>query len=279
MLLNHIAPSARLSPWIRCYRIIEFKFDPRLTIPPKMYSPRPEHCLQFYPRDTEQVSYSNSSYNITGKRVTLAGQHTMLQHRCIGHNFLSVQVVFQPGSLYQLTGLPAGELTNIYTAAEDFLGNEVHFVNEELSAATTCPEMIRIVERFLGSLVSKPARIRNSGAAIDACAQRMLQAEERFNLDGFLREAFLSHRQFDRLFTERIGIPPKQFLQLIRFDKTYRLKNRRPELDWLSIAVQTGYYDYQHLAKEYKNFTGYSPTQFFSLDQSAPERSFGEAEI
>lgn len=278
MLLNHIAPSAELSAYVRCYRIIGFKFDSHLTIPLKMYSPRPEHCLQFYPRDTEQVSYSNSTRSITGKRVTLSGQHTMLQHRCIGHNFLSVQVVLQPTSLYQLTGLPAGELTNIYTAAEDFLGSEVHLVNEALSETATYPAMIGIVERFLSSLIRKPARVKNRGSAIDACAQRMLQTEDRFNLDGFLHESYLSHRQFDRLFTERIGIPPKLFLQLIRFDKTYRLKNRQPGQDWLSVAVQSGYHDYQHLAKEYKNFTGYTPTQFFLLDQSAPERSFGEAE-
>lgn len=279
MLLNHIPPSAPLSAWVRCYRIIEFKFDSRLTIPPKMYSPRPEHCLQFYPRDTEQVSYSNAAQNISGKRVTLSGQHTMLQHRSIGHDFLSVQVVFQPVGLYKLTGLPAATLTNIYTAAEDLLGSGVHFVNEALSEAGSYPEMIGIVERFLHTLIGKYERTKNSNPAIDSCAQRMLQTEERFSLDGFLQQACLSHRQFDRLFAERIGIPPKQFLQLIRFDKTYRLKNRRPGLDWLSVAVQSGYHDYQHLSKEYKTFTGYTPTQFFLLDQSAPERSFGEAEI
>ncbi|MBP7555143.1 MAG: AraC family transcriptional regulator [Chitinophagaceae bacterium] len=278
MLLNHIPPSAPLSAWVRCYRIIEFKFDTSFPIAPKMYSPRPEHCLQFYPRDTEQVTYSNAAQNISGKRVTLSGQHTILQHRSIGPDFLSVQVVFQPAGLYKLTGLPAATLTNIYTAAEDLLGSGVHLVNEALSEASSYPEMISIIERFLHTLIRKYEREKNSNSAIDSCAQRMLQTEERFSLDGFLREACLSHRQFDRLFTERIGLAPKQFLQLIRFDKTYRLKNRQPSLDWLSVAVQSGYHDYQHLSKEYKTFTGYTPTRFFLLDQSAPERSFGEAE-
>jgi hypothetical protein len=56
----------------------------------------------------------------------------------------------------------------------------------------------------------------------------------------------------------RIGIPPKQFLHIIRFDRSFRMKNRFPDKDWFSIAIDCGYQDYQHLAKDYKAFTGYT---------------------
>jgi AraC-like DNA-binding protein len=56
------------------------------------------------------------------------------------------------------------------------------------------------------------------------------------------------------------------------------MKNRYPDKDWLSIAIHCGYYDYQHLVKDYKEFTGYTPPQFFSIDNGSPERAFGDAE-
>ncbi len=85
-------------------------------------------------------------------------------------------------------------------------------------------------------------------------------------------------RQFERKFNEHMGVSPKLYARIIRFDYVFRLKNRHPEKDWLSIALECGYHDYQHLAKEYKEFTGCTPTEFFALDQKAPERFFGDVE-
>ena len=43
-------------------------------------------------------------------------------------------------------------------------------------------------------------------------------------------------------------------------------------------AIRCGYHDYQHLVKDYKEFTGYTPPQFFAIDNGSPERVFGDAE-
>ncbi|MFT3826575.1 MAG: helix-turn-helix domain-containing protein [Chitinophagaceae bacterium] len=276
MLLNEIRPGPSLARYIRLYRIIDFHFADATSIPPKFYSPRPEHCLQFYPKDTETVSYPTQQTSIANKRATLTGQHTILQCRQVGKTFLSFQVVFQPTALHQLTGINLAELANVYTDAEDLFGSDTRLVNEQLSEATSYPQMVQIVERFLTGLIKKAGKQERS---IDRSAMMMLSEEEHFKLDSFLKQSHLCHRQFDRTFKERVGIAPKQFLQIIRFDKAFRLKNRYPQLDWLSVALRCGYHDYQHLVKDYKNFTGYTPTQFFAIDNNAPERVFGEAEV
>ncbi len=275
MLLNDIKASPHLSDLVRLYRIIDFSFSTNDPIPSKPYSPRPEHCIQFYPRDTETVSYNDTDLVVEGKRTSLVGQHTILQHRQVGREFLTIQVVFYPGALFMLTGIPMQEVTNKYIDATDIFGAQVSEVNEQLFHATSYREMIMIVENFISKL---RAGIKISAHQVALSAKLMLLQDDRFGVDYFIKEACLSHRQFDRIFTQTIGIPPKQFLRIVRFDRAYRLKNRMPNTDWLTIAIHTGYHDYQHLVKDFQDFTGYTPPQFFVLDTQAPERAFGFAE-
>jgi AraC-like DNA-binding protein len=49
-------------------------------------------------------------------------------------------------------------------------------------------------------------------------------------------------------------------------------------MDWLRIALECNYHDYQHLVRDYKDFTGYGPNAFHEIESKAPERSFGLSE-
>jgi len=276
MLLNDIKPSLSLTEVIRLYRIVDFQFDDVAAIPFKAYTPRPEHCLQFYPKDSEVVKYPGTDLIISGKRTTIIGQHTIVNHRYVGKEFLSFQVVFQPGALFQLTHISSDELTNVYMDAEDIFGNEVRLVNEQLFHAGSYAEMVSIMDCFLNGQIKKYKRDQHP---VDAISKLMIQQKEQFCLDKYIKEACLSHRQFDRKFGERVGIAPKQFMKVIRFDQAFRMKNRFPDRDWFSIAVHCGYHDYQHLSKDFKEFTGCTPPQCFKIENRSPERAFGDAEV
>jgi AraC-like DNA-binding protein len=75
-----------------------------------------------------------------------------------------------------------------------------------------------------------------------------------------------------------MGVNPKTFERLIRFDHAFREKNLTPNRDWLSVAFNCQYYDYQHLARDYKTFTGQTPTAFHQLETQAPDRILGMPE-
>lgn len=276
MLINEILPSLYLTEYIRIYRIIDFLFPAAAALPFKAYPPRPEQCLQFYPRDLETVQYLGNNLTVSGKRAALVGQHTVVNYRHVGRNFLVIQVVFQPGALYNLTGIPAGEFANTYLDAEDVLGAGIRRLNDQLYHERSYPDMLRTVEQYLYKLTraakKKPDRM-------EQVSQNMLQQTDFFSVDTFVRQACLSHRQFDRRFLDLAGVPPKQFLRITRFDKAFRMKNRLPQMDWLTIALHCGYHDYQHLVKDYKEFTGCTPNQFLQLENNAPERAFGDKEI
>ena len=274
MLLYDIRPSPQLASLVRLYRVVDFTFGPDEDLPFKAYPPRAEHCLQFYPRDRETVRYDESGKQVGGLPVVLVGQHTTVTNRYVGRDFMVFQVVLQPGAIHHLSGLGSDELTNVYMDARDLFGRELDDVNEQLYFARDIRSMVQVVERFLLTRANKIGLHQRPALLV---AQQMLRDEEG-TLDDYVSMSCLSHRQFNRVFIAQTGVSPKQFMRLVRFERSYVMKNRHPDMDWLAIAVQCGYHDHQHLSKDYKEFTGYSPGQFFAIEANAPERRFGEVD-
>lgn len=275
MLLKDFAPAYDVREFVQLYRIVHLQFLHNETVPFKAYPPRPEQCLAFYPYDTETVSYSNSGKILKNIPVVLYGQFTEVTNRNIGRNFLVFQIIFNPGALYRLTAMPAATLNNEYIDAGAVFNRQINFINEQLAAAADYTAMVHIANEFMRCLIKKQ---RKDKLLIDDVCAAMLRASGSLNLHELSRQACLSTKQLERKFKERTGVNPKLFERIIRFDKAFRLKNSRPELDWLRIAMECNYHDYQHLAKEYKDFTGLSPVGFHEIEEKAPERQFGLSE-
>jgi AraC-like DNA-binding protein len=269
-------PSPILREYVRLYQIIGFEFKKTDTIPSKPYWPRPENYLTFYPRDTEIViDPFNGDSQIRKPRSTIIGQPSFVTRRQVGQNFLAFQVVFQPGALFRLTGIPANELTNIFIDAESVFSKEIYLVNERLCSSGSHLEMIEIVEEFLCYLVR---RAKYDVRPVDKVSQYLLSNPRHVSLDWLASEACLSRKQFYRKFVERMGVSPKLYARIIQFDNAVKLKNSQPHKDWLSIALDLGYYDYQHLVRDFKEFTHMTPSAFYLQDSNAPERKFGHRE-
>jgi AraC-like DNA-binding protein len=275
MLLKDFKPSAAISDYVHLFRIVHFLFGPHEVLPFKAYPPRPEHCLAFYPYDTENIEYTDSGKKITALPVVLYGQQLAVTNRYIGREFLVFQIVFHPGALYCITGIPATELNNEYIDAEIVFSTAVKEINEQLYHALNYMEMIAIVEKFISSLISK---CRKDFHPVDAMSKLLIQHGGNLSIDTLAAQSYLSFRQFERKFKERTGVNPKLLSRVSRFDKAFRLKNLYPQMDWLRIAIECNYYDYQHLVKDYKDFTGMTPAAFHEIENKAPERNFGLTE-
>jgi AraC-like DNA-binding protein len=271
LLLKDFIPAPEIREFVQLFRIVHFQFEKEQPLPFKAYPPRPEQCLAFYPFDTEVVEYPESGLQVKHVPVVLYGQFSQVTNRMIGRNFLVIQVVFQPGALYRLTGIPAHELCNRYMDAEVYFSSQIRFVNEQLAAATNYEQMLEVVTAFIRSLIRTHKKER---LLIDDVFLLLLQGNKA-NLQQLAAQACLSSKQLERKFKERTGVNPKLYERIIRFDKAFRLRNARPDFDWLRIAVECNYHDYQHLAKEYKDFTGLTPTAFHEIENKAPERQFG----
>lgn len=275
MMLKDFMPAPELRDLVQTYRIVHFRFEPGQALPSKAYPPRPEQVLAFYPYDRETVRYHQSGREVRDLPVVLYGQFSEVTTRIIGHHFLVFQIVFLPGAIYRLTGMPSAEITNAYIDAETVFGTQVREVNDQLHHANGYPQMLSIADEFVRGLLR---RQRKSSLIIDQACAQLLKKEPTGAMQQLARESCLSLRQMERKFKERVGVNPKLFERIIRFDRAFRLKNTYPDMDWLRIAMECNYHDYQHLVRDYKSFTGYGPNAFHDIENQAPERSFGLSE-
>ncbi|MCU0341690.1 MAG: AraC family transcriptional regulator [Spirosomaceae bacterium] len=109
-------------------------------------------------------------------------------------------------------------------------------------------------------------------------SQAILTSGGNVSLDWLADAACLSIKQFRRNFSTQVGVMPHHYARIVRFMQAHHLRNRRPQLDWLTVAIQTGYYDYQHLSKDYLEFTAQTPVEFHLLESRSPERTLGIAD-
>lgn len=275
MILRDFIPSPQVVDFVQVYRIVHLVFDNTQTVPFKAYPPRPEHCLAFYPFDRETVEYKSTGKVIGNLPTVLYGQQTEVTHRHIGHEFLVVQVIFHPGALTSLLGIPASDLTNRYLHAEELFTSQLREVNEQLHFAKDYGQMIGIVENFVLSLAKKQCKKHRSLLPLFNFITRQNEIP---SIDRLADLACLSAKQLERLFQQQAGINPKLYLRIIRFDRAFRCKNRFEHYDWLRVSVECGYHDYQHLVRDYKLFTGLTPAAFHDVENKAPERRFGLSE-
>jgi len=258
MIYKRIKPQLALQSFVEEYMFFSMTKEESSGRLVTVLPPLPEHGIEFLPKGLATVVDKQTGEIHVESRVVLFGYPVFRKDFIMPSDaYVVIRVIMTPGSLFKLLGgLAVGAFTNKVVNADDVIGNELENVNEQIGDATDYLKMIEVVERYL--LLKLCAR-RNSFHAIDEVAQVLERRPEHFSLDWLACQACLSPRQFNRIFTERMGIGPKLFSRISRFNKAMAYKERNPSADWSSIAYNLGYTDYQHLYKDFKQFAGVSP--------------------
>ncbi|MBT1697354.1 AraC family transcriptional regulator [Fulvivirgaceae bacterium PWU4] len=269
MVYKSFLPSPQLSAIVRNYTIIRFQFDIHQSVPAKPRAPKPEQKIVFY------IKGSVNQYNVETGGVLTPPPVAVFTHQLdrkniqVSPEFFALIIFLQPGALHRMIRLPVSELLQEYCCdAELFFGTEVRFVSEQLAEADSLSDMVAIAEQFM---LAKCKQLEIQ-ASVDTVATELLSDPTCFSLDWVAEQACLSTKQFRRKFTQRIGMSPKLFSRLSRFNHAYRYKLTHPDTQWSSIAQEFSYTDYHHMEKEFKQFTGLTPQEWFKAELSAPER-------
>ena len=268
MLYQSFLPSPPLQDYIRNYTLIQFQFGSDKPIPPKQRAPKPEEKIVFYINGGVTVIDPKTGQTEKPPNISIYGHQLDARIFKVSPEFDTLVVYLRPGVLHRLMRQSALIVSGNFCDAGLFLGSDVTALNDQLTETRETLIRIQIVERFLYSKFEK-LKAKNS---VDHIADHLLKDPTSFSLETLSDEACLSTKQFYRRFNEQIGVNPKLFSRLSRFNHAYHYKLAHPHVSWSSVAQEFRYTDYHHLEKEFKEFAGQTPTAWVNTHMTAPER-------
>jgi AraC-like DNA-binding protein len=125
--------------------------------------------------------------------------------------------------------------------------------------------MVAALEASLAplALAAKPSPPPARAVAIALTLKGMIDVQRLASVSG------VSTRQLERLFRERVGIPPKLFLRIVRFQEVLRAaRGGRPNVGWAAVAAEHGFYDQPHFINDFRAFVGQTPGDWQIHDDS-----------
>jgi AraC-like DNA-binding protein len=165
-------------------------------------------------------------------------------------------VVFQPGGVFGLFSVPAQELTNADFEAEAVLGRWFGELERRLGEVSSFTDRVCIADEYL--------RVRSSShdsiSVIAHTASEVLRNAGCVRVSDLAQTAGLGIRQFERRFRYEIGIAPKLYARIVRFEAALHRKAAAPGTQWTDIAHALGYHDQMHMVHDFNRLSGDSPS-------------------
>lgn len=174
-----------------------------------------------------------------------------LQHSSI------VGVHFKPGGARPFLGISAVELADAHVELETLWGRCARELRERLCTASTHQERFRILE---DALVARLSQRFERHPAVRFALSRLARTDT--SIDEIVKQVGLSHRRFIELFAEEIGMTPKTFGCIQRFQRAMALLGTIPGQQWSELALHSGYFDQSHMIRDFVRFSGLSPSEF-----------------
>ncbi|MGN1245083.1 MAG: helix-turn-helix domain-containing protein [Muribaculaceae bacterium] len=200
--------------------------------------------------DTTNVASVCGQYNRSIHVHTTASTHLLF-------------VFFQPYAMKMITGIPSSNFEED-NVSMDLLGMpEFHDLKCRVLDSATDEEAIAIIENFIIQRIyingNDSVYLKQLATVCDAIAN-----DPTIGIDRLSDIACLSERQFRRIFTEHVGLTPKQMLRTKRFLQASRLIQTLDEKVFTSIVDDLGFTDHSHFNKEFRHFAGMSPTEYLA---------------
>lgn len=170
--------------------------------------------------------------------------------------------VFQPQGLMTFFNLPLIEVYNQNVPLKDLNKKFEQKVLPLLTDEQSFEKRVAIIERFLCRMLDEGIN-RFNFSRINHAINIISQTRGKTTIENLASETCLSRKQFERKFSELIGITPKQYLKTIRLQHSLYLKSRNIELNITDLAYEVGYYDQAHFINDFKLQTGFTPKQYF----------------
>lgn len=175
-------------------------------------------------------------------------------------------VMLQPTNANILLGQPSNLLSNETFDLESVFGNCVKSLIDQLNCSNNIYEKIVFVEKFFRDQIS--ANIRYIDPRLNEFEHQVKNNGGRMDVNSLSNYLNISKRQLERIILRSIGLAPKEFSKIVRFQKALHLKQLNKKLNITDLAYECGFSDQAHFINDFKSISGYTPKQYFKLTDS-----------
>ncbi|MBL8219040.1 MAG: AraC family transcriptional regulator [Bryobacterales bacterium] len=165
----------------------------------------------------------------------------------------SIGAVLQPGGSLALLGTPASEFAETHTDLADVWGREAEDLRWRIMEASAPVPRLRIFEAALLARL-RPVAIH---PAVDGALETFRHSSD---VAAAVAASGYSHRRFNQLFRAAVGLTPKIYCRVQRFQRTLRAMGCGAS--WIDLALDSGYSDQAHFCREFQAFAGVTPTEY-----------------
>ncbi|MFL6300479.1 MAG: DUF6597 domain-containing transcriptional factor [Terriglobales bacterium] len=254
MRYRQYAPSALLGRFVECFWTLESSANERLAQQRIVADGRAEIILHLGEPPLMQVGTSLQKQS----RCFLAGQITRPLLVFPSSSMSVVGIRLRPGTSARWLGAPMGEFTDQMPTIDDLpshIQQALGCLNTDVPA-----QAVRCLDRSLReSLKSSQTQTR-----IEHAVQMVFHSRGAVRIERLADEVNLSRRQLERCFSQEVGLSPKAFTRIIRFQNVFQAYES--ERDWVTVAHSCGYYDQAHLIQDFRELAGEPPTKLLARE-------------
>jgi AraC-like DNA-binding protein len=272
MTYHEFKPGKPLQPYVKCYYVYESASGSAF-----------EDTV--FPCGSMEIIFNLGSGNwqtrtgdafVTTPAIELWGQVlSPLRVRSIGRNTM-LGIRFYPHAAASILHDKVNLFNNQVANYGDVLGNAVLSLHNQLQEVRSWTKRLALVEVFLLQQLSRASKRLNKVAVVSDLMQALRQPDIFNTMETVATRYGISARYMQQLFVQYTGLTPKLFSQINRFQNSLQLI-REGNASLTSIAYECGYADQSHFIREFKSFTGLTPSGY-SINNSPVALAASRAE-
>ncbi len=179
------------------------------------------------------------------------------------NNFHGISILISIKGLRELFGIEPRLIKNGIIEVSE-LGHEFNQLIDLLNEEKDYQTAYEILHSFFKT------RQRNrfiNGPRSNLFIQRSINKSKNLTVENMASEAGVSYRTLNRFFKESVGMPPKEYLKIVRFDKVCHFMAMFPAYHWSDLVNRFGYYDQAHFSREFKTIMGVTACNWMKTTQ------------
>ncbi|WP_425392673.1 AraC family transcriptional regulator [Ekhidna sp.] len=162
-----------------------------------------------------------------------------------------------PSAFYSLFQQNMSATVDKVLPLEQILSQDLYELHEIKRNDSGPNKKISVAEEWL----IKQLPLHKQQIKIDQCIATILEKKGMIEIEHLADTLGLSTRQLERLFKKVIGVTPKFYCRIIRFNYIFEVMKDHKD-SWIRTALQSGYFDQSHFIKNFKEFTGEEPSNY-----------------